>query len=122
MFKDLPEGQTHSFDDGCQPPHEIPPTEIPKTDGWKKGETWRKGYQAGYAAALEEVREKREALAAIEHEQWIAWSKDIAATEHITPARLNGKENWGRKIALKSPAIRGMSDTAMRERSHKHRC
>ncbi len=23
-FKDLPEGQTHSFDDGCDPAHEMP--------------------------------------------------------------------------------------------------
>jgi glutathione S-transferase len=35
----------------------------------------------------------REQLAALEHEQWIAWSQDIAATEVITPARL---ERWQR--------------------------
>ncbi len=33
----------------------------------------------------------REALAELEHEQWIAWSKDIASTEIITPARI---ERW----------------------------
>ncbi len=26
MFKDLPEGQTHSFNDGCIPPHVMPET------------------------------------------------------------------------------------------------
>lgn len=30
-------------------------------------------------------------LAELEHEQWIAWSKDIARTENITPERL---ERW----------------------------
>lgn len=33
----------------------------------------------------------REKLAELEHDQWVAWSKDIAATEQITPARL---ERW----------------------------
>lgn len=32
-----------------------------------------------------------EKLAEIEHEQWVGWSKDIAETEQITPARL---ERW----------------------------
>ena len=36
----------------------------------------------------EAVREK---LAELEHDQWIAWSKNIAETENITPARL---ERW----------------------------
>lgn len=35
----------------------------------------------------------RERLAALEHEQWIAWSRDIAATEAVTPGRL---ERWRR--------------------------
>lgn len=34
------------------------------------------------------VTNLRESLAGLEHEQWIAWSRDIAATEKITPARL----------------------------------
>lgn len=33
----------------------------------------------------------REKLAELEHDQWVYWSKDIAATEQITPARL---ERW----------------------------
>lgn len=41
------------------------------------------------------IQEKREALAELEHEQWIAWSKDIAETEQITEARLERwKELW----------------------------
>lgn len=31
---------------------------------------------------------QRERLAALEHDQWVAWSQEIAATETITPARL----------------------------------
>jgi hypothetical protein len=31
----------------------------------------------------------RERLAALEHEQWIFWSRDIAMTESITPSRLS---------------------------------
>jgi hypothetical protein len=33
--------------------------------------------------------ELRERLAALEHEQWVAWSRDIAMTESITPSRLS---------------------------------
>lgn len=40
--------------------------------------------------------ELREALAALEHEQWAAWAANIAETESITPARL---ERWQRLIA-----------------------
>ena len=37
----------------------------------------------------------RESLAEIEHEQWIAWSKNIAETESITSERLaRWKELW----------------------------
>jgi hypothetical protein len=36
-----------------------------------------------------------EELAALEHDQWIAWSQDIAQTEQITPARLfRWQELW----------------------------
>jgi hypothetical protein len=37
-------------------------------------------------------RDVREKLAALEHEQWVAWSQEIAKTEAITPARL---ARWG---------------------------
>jgi hypothetical protein len=30
----------------------------------------------------------REQLAAVEHDQWVAWSQEIAKTEAITPERL----------------------------------
>lgn len=36
-------------------------------------------------------KQQIEALAELEHNQWIAWSKNIAETETITPARL---ERW----------------------------
>ncbi len=36
----------------------------------------------------ESQKEVREKLAELEHDQWAAWSSDIAATEQITPARL----------------------------------
>ena len=40
-------------------------------------------------------KEVREQLAELEHEQWIAWSKDIAETETITEARIERwKELW----------------------------
>ena len=40
--------------------------------------------------------ELREWLAALEHEQWVAWSQEIAKTEVITPARLAHWEVlWG---------------------------
>ena len=34
----------------------------------------------------------REQLAALEHEQWIKWSQNIAKTENVSPERLN---RWG---------------------------
>ena len=40
---------------------------------------------------IKESEKLREVFAEIEHEQWIAWSKNIAETENITPARL---ERW----------------------------
>lgn len=33
----------------------------------------------------------REKLAALEHDQWVDWSKDIAANEKLSPERL---ERW----------------------------
>lgn len=36
-------------------------------------------------------RDLLERLAELEHDQWIAWSRNIAETEQITPARL---ERW----------------------------
>lgn len=38
----------------------------------------------------------RERLAELEHEQWIAWSKDIARTEKINPRRLDHWEKLWR--------------------------
>ena len=38
----------------------------------------------------------REKLAKLEHDQWEAWSKDIAETENINPERLKRwKTLWG---------------------------
>lgn len=34
-----------------------------------------------------------EALAALEHDQWIEWSKSIAKSENLSPERL---ERWGK--------------------------
>ena len=40
------------------------------------------------ADTIQKAVEARESLAEIEHDQWIAWSRDIAATDKITPARI----------------------------------
>lgn len=47
--------------------------------------------EAGCQEERKRIREAREVLAELEHDQWIAWSKNIAETENITPARL---ERW----------------------------
>lgn len=52
-----------------------------------------KGRGAMLTWGSEQFKLLREALAALEHDQWIAWSQDIAATETITPAR---RERWER--------------------------
>jgi hypothetical protein len=41
------------------------------------------------------VKEIIEKLADLEHEQWITWSKDLAAKEQLSPERLaRWKECW----------------------------
>ena len=45
--------------------------------------------EGDYSGTLEECATKMlEKSAALEHEQWIQWSKEIAATEIISPERL----------------------------------
>ncbi len=36
----------------------------------------------------------REALAALEHEQWCEWSHNLAETEHLSPERLS---SWAKR-------------------------
>ncbi len=41
------------------------------------------------------TKSMREDLAELEHDQWVAWSKQIAATEKISPERLaRWKKLW----------------------------
>lgn len=47
-----------------------------------------KEWKKGSASTLKNIREE---LAALEHEQWILWSKDIAKTEKISSTRF---ERW----------------------------
>lgn len=43
--------------------------------------------------AYKEIKEKKEALAELEHEQWMEWARYIAGAEPISPERL---ERWNK--------------------------
>ncbi len=43
------------------------------------------------AGQVVELRKKREALAELEHEQWVEWSRNLHSTEKLSPDRI---ERW----------------------------
>jgi glutathionyl-hydroquinone reductase len=58
-----------------------------------------RAYKAGFATAqsakVEEMREMREALAELEHEQWVKWSNNLATVENISHERYaRWKQLW----------------------------
>ncbi len=72
MFKDTKEGETHSFNDGCIPPHTMPTQD--KTES--------------------ELEKLMEICAALEHARWARWQKYFFSVCSIKPqGEVNGMDD-----------------------------